>query len=311
VCLAAHTLEFHRWTPVTVKLLLPPRQSRGNSHAGLATTVLGALALGAGTARATEVVYGNFTSAGAVSNLSWLTHQGTGCTANCGGSNTVYGGPGYALDGTNDVTFNWTGTVFTANSDYTGPGGASNASLSSPRPMFGFPWTAHDVQIFAPGSYSFDASLGNISPALETGTVHMTVDANQLGMHMLLDWNGNNNIDIVNVWNLNSTFSNCAVTYSNQDGTGSNCLWAGNTNTAGNNASTVFALASTDNDGDGTLGVPVSPGGPFYDNTYGGFNFNFNLQIAAAQPVPVPAAFWPLGSGLLGLFGVARKRRNH
>lgn len=31
VCLAAHDLEFHRWAPVTVKLLLPPRQSRGNS----------------------------------------------------------------------------------------------------------------------------------------------------------------------------------------------------------------------------------------------------------------------------------------
>ena len=275
----------------------------------LATAALGALALGAGAAQATEVVYGNFTSAGAVSNLTWLTPQGTGCTADCGGSNPVYGGPGYTLDGTNDVTFNWTGTVFTSSSDYTGPGGASNASLSSPRPMFGFPWVAHDVQIFAPGSYSFDATLQTTAYPngfnTETGSASMTVGPNQLGMHMLLDWHGNNNIDIVNVWNLNSTFSNCAVTYSNQDGTGSNCLWAGNTNTVGNNVSTVFALASTDNDGDGTLGIPQLPGSPFE-----GFNFNFNLQIAPAQPVPVPAAFWLLGSGLLGLFGFARKRRN-
>lgn len=271
----------------------------------LMAAVSAALALGAGAAQATEVVYGNFTSAGAVSNLTWLTPQGTGCTADCGGSNPVYGGPGYALDGTNDVTFSWTGTVFTSNSDYTGPGGASNASLSSPRSMFGYPWTAHDVQIFGPGSYSFDTTLGNVSPSLETGTLHMTVGANQLGMHMLYNWNGNNNIDIVNVWNLNSTFSNCAVQYNNQDGTGSNCLWAGNTNAVGNNVNTVFALASTDNDGDGTLGVPMVPGGAFE-----GFNFNFNLQIAPAQPVPVPAAFWLLGSGLLGLFGFARKRRN-
>jgi hypothetical protein len=29
--LAAHVLEFLGWTPVNVKLLLPPRQSRGNS----------------------------------------------------------------------------------------------------------------------------------------------------------------------------------------------------------------------------------------------------------------------------------------
>src|ERR1700724_1224946 len=31
VCLAAHVREFLRWTPVSVKLLLPPRQSRGVS----------------------------------------------------------------------------------------------------------------------------------------------------------------------------------------------------------------------------------------------------------------------------------------
>ena len=35
MCLAAHELEFPRWTPVNVKLLLPPRHSRGNSHVGL------------------------------------------------------------------------------------------------------------------------------------------------------------------------------------------------------------------------------------------------------------------------------------
>ena len=32
MCLAAHLSEFLGWTPVNVKLLLPPRQSRGNSH---------------------------------------------------------------------------------------------------------------------------------------------------------------------------------------------------------------------------------------------------------------------------------------
>jgi glutathione S-transferase len=31
VCLAAHVVEFHGWTPGFVKLLLPPRQSRGVS----------------------------------------------------------------------------------------------------------------------------------------------------------------------------------------------------------------------------------------------------------------------------------------
>ena len=31
VCLAAHAVEFHGWTSGYVKLLLPPRQSRGVS----------------------------------------------------------------------------------------------------------------------------------------------------------------------------------------------------------------------------------------------------------------------------------------
>src|SRR3954470_4095104 len=35
VCLAAHDSEFPRWTPVSVKLLLPPRQSRGVSRCRL------------------------------------------------------------------------------------------------------------------------------------------------------------------------------------------------------------------------------------------------------------------------------------
>ena len=36
MCLAAHVLEFLRWTPGSVKLLLPPRQSRGASYVRLA-----------------------------------------------------------------------------------------------------------------------------------------------------------------------------------------------------------------------------------------------------------------------------------
>lgn len=35
VYLAAHVPEFLRWTPLSVKLLLPPRQSRGASYFGL------------------------------------------------------------------------------------------------------------------------------------------------------------------------------------------------------------------------------------------------------------------------------------
>lgn len=201
------------------------------------------------------------------------------------------------------MNFTWDGSVYTSSADYTGPGGTSNATISSPTNFLGISWTAHDVQIFGPGTYSFDTTSGGGN--FESGTMAMTVGAGQLGMHLLMDWNGNNNMDIANVWNLNSTFSNCGA--STSDNTASNCLWTGGTNTAGNNANTVFLFASTDNNGDGTLGIPMAQGGPFYDNTYGGFNFNFNLQ-GNMTVVPVPAAVWLFGSGLMGLFGIARKR---
>jgi len=39
VCLAAHVLEFPRWTPGIVKLWLPPRHSRGVSFVRLGRAV--------------------------------------------------------------------------------------------------------------------------------------------------------------------------------------------------------------------------------------------------------------------------------
>lgn len=44
-------------------------------------------------------------------------------------------------------------------------------------------------------------------------------------------------------------------------------------------------------------------GGPF-----DGFTGNWTMDIA--KPVPVPAAAWLLGSGLMGLVGVARRRKS-
>jgi hypothetical protein len=41
-----------------------------------------------------------------------------------------------------------------------------------------------------------------------------------------------------------------------------------------------------------------------------GYNAQFNLTAAPAPaPVPVPAAVWLFGSGLLGLVGVARRKK--
>jgi len=55
---------------------------------------------------------------------------------------------------------------------------------------------------------------------------------------------------------------------------------------------------STDWDGDGILGAGM------IDGPFPGFSANFNMTT-----VPVPAAVWLFGSGLMGLVGVARRKK--
>jgi hypothetical protein len=50
----------------------------------------------------------------------------------------------------------------------------------------------------------------------------------------------------------------------------------------------------------------MTAGGPF-----GGFNANFNANLTGTPDtvIPVPAAVWLFGSGLLGLVGIARRKK--
>lgn len=210
-------------------------------------------------------------------------------SANTTGNNfTMLDGTGGFVGGSNNVSMTWDGTVFTSSSDYTGPGGASNMTLSSKDPFFGQTWTAHSIQVFGPGSYTFDPSLGG--GAAETGALNLTVAPGQLGAHMLFNWGTTSNIDVAVLWDPNGVFGNNAA---QQTLTGT----------------TVWDSVSVDGNGDGIPGISMPAGGPF-----AGFNANFNLQgitptAAPPAPVPVPAAVWLLGSGLMGLVGVARRNK--
>lgn len=228
---------------------------------------------------------------------------------------TMLDSSGYTVGGTNDVSMVWDGNAYTDSSDYTGPGSASNVTASSTTPFFNYTWTAHDIQVFTPGTYSFDVTLGG--GAAESGTLTATVGSGQLGMHMLFDWSVNANIDVFVVANPNSifgagigrsdTFNFTSFTFA-CDSSVQNCLWDGkNYGSAGKPAGdTQWMLASSDGNSDGIMGIPMPAGGPF-----AGFNANFNANLSPTPDavVPIPAAAWLFGSGLLGLAGVARRKK--
>jgi hypothetical protein len=221
---------------------------------------------------------------------------------------------GYVVGGTNDVIMSWDGNGYTSSTDYIGPGGSSNVTASSTTTFFTALWTAHDIQVFTPGSYSFDTTLGGGNP--ESGTMSLVIGTGQLGMHMLFDWNGNLNIDVVVVANPSSVFGAGIGNSANpgcNSGTAAattNCLYdGGGFGTAGAPiASNPWMLASTDQAGGDLIpGSPMAAGGPFQF-----FNANFNANLAPTldpSPVPVPAAAWLFGSGLMGLAAVARRKK--
>jgi hypothetical protein len=121
--------------------------------------------------------------------------------------------------------------------------------------------------------------------------------------------------------------------------------WSGQTSATGtffdsNGGSTAAALGTPSTSGtwnNGAIsGITVGSAGSFYNvlaniagsgtsngilhgtavtTTYAGFWFlssggqlTYNIASASA-PVPLPAAVWLLGSGLMGLIGVGRRRR--
>ena len=267
----------------------------------LLATAIGMSLLGAGTANAAlvENVMGAFTWDTDRANFTMLTPDGA------------------MQGGTNDVVMHWDGNAYNNISDYTGLTSVSNITAASDNPFSSNIWTAHNIQVFTEGTYSFDTSLGG--GGLESGMLTLTVGAGQLGMHMLFDWGSTQNMDVAVLASGTETFFGSGVGNFQHNTTcsaaGSNCLYnagvassfAGNT-TANRPAGTQsWMLTSIDGDGDAIPGIAMAAGGPFEF-----FQANFNANMTAtAKPsaVPVPAAVWLLGSGLLGLVGVARRKK--
>ena len=209
------------------------------------------------------------------------------------------------VGGTNDVVFTWDGTLNSAVA-----GAVSNATIASDEAFFGFLWVAHDVTLYAPGTYTIYDDCPAGDPGCGTGNpVTFTVGPDQVGAHMLLDWTvgapspASVDNDVINVWNKNLSWAaeNPLNPFYMGSDNGSSCTaLAGDTcviDGSPNTDATVFGFISTDVNGDGTAGLPMTDG-PFI-----GFSASFNLEV------PVPAAVLLFGSGLLGLVGISRRKK--
>jgi hypothetical protein len=139
--------------------------------------------------------------------------------------------------------------------------GGGTWSVSSTKKFFGAVWTAHGGTTFGPGTYTFNTVEG-------PSYTNVVVGAGQVGGHILFDWNGSYNIDVINVWNVSGN----SYTSSTVSSSAANCL--------------------------------SKPGSAMIDGPFGGNCANFDFRV-----VPVPAAVWLFGSGLVGLVGIARRRK--
>ena len=230
--------------------------------------------------------------------------------ASTGNNFTMLDGTGSNVGGTNDVVFTWDGTFNTSVAT-----AVENATLSSQTPFFGNNWTAHDVMIYGPGSYTIFTDCPAGEPDCGTGVPYnVTVPPGQVMAHMLFDWGPSTNIDVIEVWDAD-TFGPSSI---DVGGGSTTDPWSAEPNT-------VWTFMSTDWDGDGINGASMVDG-PFV-----GFNANFNLATATGiegggtpnpggnrTPGPVtiddPAfggggagGWWTL-AGLLAMLGVQRRR---
>lgn len=272
---------------------------------------------------------------------------------------TMLDAVGNVFGGTNDVVYVWDEVTIHTDvaTDLT-----SNISIASagPHDFFGAPWFAHHVRLFGPGTYSFETSNAlcqsklpspdttsngskkTTNPAADdidvtgcagTGsptTMTMTVGAGQLGVHMLFDYNGTFDIDVVNVYDRNATWSD-----PDGDTTLLNNMWRDvridHPSGWAMDDRQDMDLVSRDVNGDGVNGTPMIDG-PFV-----GFYANFNAGGTPAPPRCIaPATLaadnvtciitteieddpedeflgamgWATLFGLLPALGLLRRRRN-
>ena len=135
-------------------------------------------------------------------------------------------------------------------------------NVASTTPFFGTIWTAHDGVLLHPGTYSINTIQGGTYTGIE-------IPVGSTGGHILFDWNGTFNIDVVQVWD-NATGHSGPVMVNGE------------------------ANPPTGVDGLGMI-----------DGPFPGYNADFDMN----GQVPEPMSMALVGSALVGLVGLRRKFR--
>ena len=106
-----------------------------------------------------------------------------------------------------------TGILFNVDSSVTGDIGGGTWSVASTQLFFGQNWTAHSGTTFGPGTYTIDTIQGGVY-------TNVVVGAGQVGGHILFNWGGSFDIDVINVWDVTggNTYTSVDVVSGNPDG---------------------------------------------------------------------------------------------
>lgn len=147
----------------------------------------------------------------------------------------------------------------------------------------------------------------------------------------LVDWGGNTNMPLHIEWNATGLFN--AINYGLQAGdiiSGSNLYRDINGNGVGDPGEFLTNVSSATPYSDilqrqqgyhslqGPAPMAATSGSMGLDNTTGlggvrgyiDIGSGNSMHVVSVTPVPIPAAVWLFGSGLLGLFGVASRRKS-
>lgn len=146
--------------------------------------------------------------------------------------------------------------------------------VSSPTPFFGLQWTASGGTLYTAGTYSVGINGDGADELASSASAPL---ANGDGVYEFTVPTGSIGGNINFAWGATSGIDVFMV-------------WSAD------------GLTSLDVDGDGI------PGARMVDGPFPGFSANFTGS-SGPTVVPVPAAVWLLGSGLVGLVGVARRKK--